>query len=238
MNSKVFVTEEELIVERTPQDLIDWVEKKIQKIIQQEGGKEALRMREGLCKDFIEEVYPLRILTGFQFNDRNDVKLRPVIGNQNYDVLITDYAFSPPRTSKLEITQAHEGENQFLRRLMLQQQGWSPLTGSIKKTGTKNTGIKVEGEIVARDVQDSLNNQIKLINQALHRKLQKDYESNTSLLIMFEDTIAYRVADAKEVLQSFIQDEWTRITKFSTLYLAGWSQHIFLKYPLDSEKAS
>ena len=230
MNSKVFITEEELIVERTPQDLINWVEKKMQEIVQQEGGKKALRMREGLYKEFIEEVYPLRILAEFELDGKNDIKLKPVIGNQNYDALIKDYTFSPPRTSKLEITQADEGQI-YLRRLMLKEQCWSPLTGVIKKTGTKNTDIKVEGKIVARDVSDSLNNQIELINQALKHKLRKNYDSNTSLLIMFEDTIASRVADAREVLQCFIQEQSTRITKFSTLYLAGWSQHIFLKYP-------
>jgi hypothetical protein len=48
--SKDFVTKEELIKKRTPKELREWFECKIEEIIQQEGGKKSLRMRKGLCK--------------------------------------------------------------------------------------------------------------------------------------------------------------------------------------------
>lgn len=235
MSIQVFVTQEELIVERTPQNLIHWVDQKLQEISQQEGGKEALRRRKGLCKYFMEEIYPIRILAEFQFAGRSDIKLQPVIGNQNYDALIKEYVSPSPHITKLEITQAYEGD-EYLERLMLQEQGWSPLNGRINKRGTKNTGIEMEAEIVVTDVQDWLNNQITLIRHALEKKAKKNYESNTSLLIMFDDTIDLLVADAKEELQNFIQNELSRVNNFTTIYLAGRSKRIFIKWPLDIKK--
>lgn len=117
--SRVFVTKEELTVKRTPQELIEWVKRKIEEIDRQEGGKKARRMREGLCKVLMEEIYPLSIFAGLEFGDRSNVTLQPVIGDQNYDAVITDYAFSPPHESKLEITLADD--KGYLKREMLQK---------------------------------------------------------------------------------------------------------------------
>nr|WP_026736164.1 hypothetical protein [Fischerella sp. PCC 9605] len=234
--SRVFVTEEELTVRRTPQELVEWFEHKFQEITQQEGGKEAIRMREGLCKEFIEEVCPLSIFASFRFGGRNNVTLQPVIGNQNYDVLITDCAFSPPHVCKLEITQAHEGENDFLRRLMLQKQGWTPISGPIMKTGTKNTGIELRANIVTRDVEDYQNKQINLIIKALKGKIRKKYESDTSLLIMFWDLIEVNETDVREALYRVVEDELEpRKIPFSALYLASWSKRIFLRWPPNND---
>jgi len=230
--SMKFITEGDLIIERTPQELINWFDYKLNEIQQQEGGKKALRMREGLCKKMLEELYPLRILAEFQFANRNDIRLQLVIGNQNYDALIIDRSFSPECRNKLEITQAHEGENHFFKRLMIQEKGWAPLSGQVIKRGTKNTGISLDAHLIMRDVEDSLHTQKNLIGKALERKTKKKYDPNTSLLIMFDDIIASHVPNAKEILYQFIQSELGfKPTQFSTLYLVGSSRKICLKLP-------
>jgi hypothetical protein len=101
--SRAFVTEEELTVKRTPQELVEWVENKIEEIARQEGGKKAIRKREGCCKKLMEEIYPLSIFAGFQFGDKSNIMLQPVIGSQNYDAVITNYAFSPPYESHTNV---------------------------------------------------------------------------------------------------------------------------------------
>lgn len=230
--SMKFITEDDLIIERTPQELINWFDYKLNEIQQQEGGKKALRMREGLCKKMLEELYPLRLLAEFQFANKNDIRLQLVIGNQNYDALIIDHPFSPARKNKLEITQAHEGENHFLRRLMIQEKGWAPLSGQVIKRGTQNTGISVDAPLIVRDVEDSLNTQKNLIGKALERKAKKKYDPNTSLLIMFDDLIASHVPDVKEILYQFIQSELEfKAATFSTLYLVGSSGKVCFKLP-------
>jgi hypothetical protein len=148
-------------------------------------------MRKGLCKQLVEEVYPLSIFACLRFNVSQNITLQPIIGNQKYDALITDHLYNPPQTSKLEITQAHEGESEYLRRLILQEQGWAPVSGQIEKSGTKNTGIKLITNSVAKRLDDLLNEQIALIRDALYRNLNKEYENDTALLIMFEDVVSF-----------------------------------------------
>lgn len=231
----MFITKEELTVKRTPQELVKWVECKFQEITQQEGGSQAIRKREkrdGLLKQFIEEIYPLSILASFLFDGRNDITLQPVIGNQNYDAVITDYAFSPPHENKLEITLAEDKE--YLVREMLQAKRYAPITGEIKKKGTKHTGEEYCYSIGVRSLEDYLNKQIELLSQALERKLKNKYERNTSLLMMFFDAgTSFDETDIREPLSSFIKDElWSKAEQqFSVLYLVSSSKKIFLKWP-------
>lgn len=194
-------------------------------------------MRKGFCKQLVEEVYPLSIFASLRFSDANNVKFRPVIGNQKYDALITDYSVSPPRQSKLEITQAHEGETEFLRRLMLQEQRWAPASGQINKSGTKNTGIKLTPNLASKRVDDLQNEQIDLIRRALDRKLKNEYESDTALLIMFEDVVAFDEEEQRQELYRVMRDELGPKAKpFSVLYLASWSKRLFLTWTHENEK--
>lgn len=231
----MFITEEELTAKLTPQELVEWVECKFQEISQREGGKEAIRKREGLLKQFTEEIYPLSRLASFLFDGRNDVTLQLVIGNQNYDAVITDYAFSPPHENKLEITVAEDKE--YLMREMLQAEKYAPITGNIEKKGTKHTGEKYRASIDAREPEDYLNKQKEVLSQTLEKKLKKRYEPNTSLLIMFYDTgISSDERGVWEPLSSFIKDElWSKAEQqFAVLYLVGASKKIFFKFPLSN----
>lgn len=229
--NNVFVVEDELTAERTPAELADWVTLKFREIAQRKGGKEAVRMRKGLCKQLVEEVYPLSIFASLRFGTPQNITLQPIIGNQQYDALITDRSSDPPRTSKLEITQAHQGEPEYLRRLMLQEQCWAPASGQIEKSGTKNTGIKLTTNLIAKRVEDLLDEQIALIRDALDRKLKKEYENDTALLIMFEDVVAFDEEDQRQELYRVVRDDLgPKAQPFSALYLASWSKRIFLTW--------
>ncbi len=233
---KDFITKEELKVGRTPKELIEWVDHKIKEIAQQEGGKRAIRMRKGHCKQLMEEIYPLSIFGKFQFGDRNDVTLQPIIGNQNYDVLITDHAFSPPRESKLEITLAGE---EHLKREVLQECGYAPITGVVEKTGTnhKSTKPKYSSCLGTGGLEDYLNGQKCLIDSALERKLKNKYDCNTSLLIMFYDFgTSFDKTDIRELLCQFVKDELgPKATPFSAIYLVSSSKGIFLRWQAASK---
>ena len=231
--NKDFIVKCEMTIERTSQELIDWVEQKSLDISKQKFGTEALRMRKGFCKQFIEEIYPLSILARLEFPSRNDVTFKPIIGSQNYDALIIYNLPSPKIESKIEITQAHEGQDNHSRRFMIQNYGSAPLNGQINKIGTRKTEIELGGlakKVIVRDVQDSVNDQIKLIGEALDRKLKKSYERDTSLLIIFDDLITSLEEDAEKQLRDFINAQSRIKEKFSTLYLVGWQKLIYLKF--------
>jgi hypothetical protein len=215
--NKILVTEDELTVERTSDELFAWVQKKIQEIERIEGGKEAARMRKGYCKQLVEEIFPLSIFAKHVYSGKSHITFRPVIGNQNYDVLITDRSVSPPNISRLEITQAHEGEAEFLRRLLLQDQGWAPASGAIEKSGTKNTGIKLKASIEALDFEDVVADQVRLVTEAFERKLNRTFEQSTSLLIMFEDVYIFDDDRAIEKLRKLVEEEFAPTAFFKVV---------------------
>lgn len=132
-NIETVLTKEEITRARTVDELINWLNDKFDELKNIDGGKEAIRMRKGFCKELVEEVYPLGILASHRYLKDPNIILQPVIEDQEYDALIIDKSKEPQIIQKLEITQAHEGENQFLRRLMLHEQGHAPATGPIKK---------------------------------------------------------------------------------------------------------
>jgi hypothetical protein len=229
--SNFLVTKDELTVERTPDELIAWIQQKFQEIERIEGGKKAARMRKGYCKQLVEEILPLSIFATHVYSGKSHITFRPVIGNQNYDVLITDRSVSPPNISRLEITQAHEGEAGFLRRLLLQDQGWAPASGAIEKTGTKNTGIKLKASMDARDFEDIVAELVCLVTEAFERKLNRIYEQGTALLIMFDDVYVFDNDRAVEILRAHVyEDLGPRAVGFTAIYLAGWSKRIFIPW--------
>ena len=179
-----FVTEAELGAERSPNELTDWVARKFQEIAHRDGGKEAVRMRKGFCKQLVEEVYPLSIFASLRFSDANNVKFRPVIGNQKYDALITDYSVSPPRQSKLEITQAHEGETEFLRRLMLQEQrcgagvDWAAIPSSRRKM-IDVMSVRSSYRHLARNIHEAPTAEPNMPSRASSRFVTSTYRSST-----------------------------------------------------------
>jgi hypothetical protein len=153
----------------------------------------------------------------------------PLIGNQNYDVLIFADQLSSS-ISKLEITLAIANDN-YLKREMLQKEGYAPLSGNIQKKGTKNTEIKFESSLGTKSPED-FNEHINLIKKALNRKIEKNYESNTSLLIVFEDIgVGAPREYISEVIRSFIKDDLeSKLVPFSAIYLVGSSGKHFYKW--------
>jgi len=228
----IFVTKEELETKRTPKELAMWIEKKLADLKEIPEAKEAVRLRKGLCKELVEEVYALSIYSNHVFGDRGDVTILPVIGSQNYDAIIEENG----KKKKLEITLAHEGEQEYLRMLLLHREGRAPATGEIKKTGSKKTGIVLEAECIARDADEIFRDQCELIKWAIERKIGKVYEEGTDLLVMFSDAMGFREPVEFEKLKEFINNEMGPLVEPSglgNLHIVGWSKDIRITWSRD-----
>ena len=130
-----YISVDELTKTRSPAELCEWVQNKFDEIAEIPGGKDAIRFRKGLCKQFVEEVYPLSIYGMHKYAINSTARLTPVLGNQSYDALVEDS--SAKVQYKLEITQAHEGQDEYLRMLALKRDGHVWPFGKISKSGTK-----------------------------------------------------------------------------------------------------
>lgn len=227
------ISEEELTKERTPSELWSWFKQRNDQIYySSDEGRKALRLHEGLAKQFMEEIYPLAIWGKRKFGDTAQILIRPVIGFQNYDAIVTDLRTKPASQSYVEITQSHEGENEYLRSFVLHNKGLVSRYGMVSKKGTKKTGLKVSVEPGGAYVEEAAKDDLKRILAAAERKKGKDYPANTSLIIFFDDSLHFpRVVDDAH-LDDFVNRDILKLDlRFSTLYLVGLD-HVFREYSL------
>jgi hypothetical protein len=227
------VSIEELTKKRTPSELLTWVRLKMDQIESTDEGERALRLREGLAKQLMEEVYPLAIFGWHKFGNTDQILIHPIIGNQSYDAVVTDLRSKPASQSYVEITQSHEGESDYLRRLVLQKQGIVFMHGPVIKTGTKKTGRLVSTPVKVVTPNEVARNELGKIVDAAKRKEAKDYPASTSLVIVINDDLFFQKAINNAKLDAFVKKDVLNLDlRFSTLYLVGWQESIFREFSL------
>ena len=146
--------------------------------------------------------------------------MQPIIGKR-YDAVVIDLRSNPVSQSYIEITQSHEGENDYLRRLVLSRQGFV-FYGPPNKKGTKKTGLQVSIPAKAFELGEVAEGELKRIFEAARRKETKDYPTNTSLIIFFNDNLTFRRAVGNNQLDIFVRKNILSLDlRFSTLYLVG-----------------
>lgn len=224
-----YITKEEFQVKRTKAEFINWVNKKFEEIGKTDEGKSAVRFRKGLLQELVCEAYALSLLLPYLEDDLSTYEC--IIGNQNYDILI-EKDIDGFKNEKLEITEAHEGEIEHHRMILLTEKGHVSTFGGIKKSGTKRTGMTLEeDEPTAHSLKDLFQKDIELIKNAFNKKLKKSYDENTSLLIMCRDTTFWDDdLDLITRLENFIETEiCAKNDKFKEIYVLGWSGKILVK---------
>lgn len=222
----------EITTERTPRELINWVESKVDTVASTDSGEKTIRLRQGLAKQLVEE-YPLAIFAFKKYGETNLVCIKPVIGNQNYDAILTDNSYSPALISYVEVTQAHEGEAEYLRAFHLQEYGYVPGTGTVKKEGTKETGLRVSAQLEAESVGTVAERELTKIVDAIGRKEGKSYPANTCLVVKFDDGYMFRHAVDGAIIDRFVHDRIVgRDLHFNEVCLVGKFKKVFRHYDL------
>ena len=222
------LTKKDLETPRSTDLLLSWVMTKIEEFATSDEGKSAIRKREGLCKELIEEVLPVAIFGHYYFKPNCGVLIQPVIGNQNYDAVILRDGEHCTELKYLEVTQAHEGEPEYLRMLALDRDGHVPVLGDVKKSGTKATGIKIEVENVAKGCEEVVASELGRIEVALRRKSDKTYPSDCGLIVVFDDYISMRHGDDKAKLRDLVQRLLPELSVFRLVSAVGWSARTFI----------
>ena len=222
---------EELTRKRTPSELWDWLTQKVNEICSTDKGVQDFRLQKEHLKQLVEEIGPLAIFGNHKFGDTNQVLLQPVIGNQPYDAVVTDLRTKPASQSYIEITQSHEGENNYWRRRELLEKGFVPSYAPvIKKGAKKNRTVLIPP--IATPVEERVNIELGRISEAAKIKEGKNYPANAALIVSFDDTPPFQEVIDNEKLDSFVNRNILNLDlRFSTLYLVG--RDIFREFSLN-----
>jgi len=232
-----YCSKDEIETERTPSELWGWLIQKVNQICATQEGLKALRLqndKEKLIKKLVEEIAPLAIFRKHKFGDTDQVLLKPVIGNQDHDAIINDLRTNPASQSYLEITQAHEGEDDYWRRCELLKKGYDFSEAPVIKKG-KGKRRTVSIPPAATPVEEGVKKELERIITAAKGKTAKDSPANTSLIIFFDDTTLSE--ERLKVLNYptidyFVKKELMNLDlRFSHLYLVGKAKEVFREFP-------
>ena len=104
-------------MERTPEELVRWVERKNKLFKSTKEGRRYLVERQGLARCFVDEIYSLSFLVRHLFNNRIDVVCKPNLSDDDCDAVIVDYRRRPLRVRSIVFARAILSYEAYLRRL-------------------------------------------------------------------------------------------------------------------------
>jgi hypothetical protein len=233
-----YISKGEIEKARTPLELRDWQIQKVKDICSTKEGLKAFRLQndeEKLIKKLNEEIAPLAIFGMQKYGNTDQVLLKPVIGNQNYDAKVIDKRTESATEAYVEITQAHEGEDDYWRRCELYKNGYVFSNAPVIKKG-KGKSRKVSIPPDATPVEEGVKNELNRIVAAAKRKAGKDYPTDTSLIIIFNDA---EISEERlnllncPTLDDFVKNELMNLDlRFTTLYLVGEAKEVFREYQI------
>jgi len=220
-----FLSTEEMIERRTPRELHDWVSTVFDRFLRSNEAKAYFRLKKGLTKQFLEEVWPLALLTKQLFGDSDRVICEPVLGNQNYDALIEDRRGNAPTRIKVEFTIAVDGYDDHLRMEVLNDKGSANVYGDISVSGTKHTGHKIGIEKSGRLGEEITRNAERLLIEALRGKADRPYGLDHWLCVKFDDRIwVPKNKDGAEQIRASVSSEKRALNlDFAKVFIVGSS---------------
>jgi hypothetical protein len=228
------INKEEIEQERIPNELFEWCCQKIEAIAAIKEGKTAIRLGLGLCKQLVEEIYPLSIWATNSEHVAASAVIKPCIGSQRYDAIVEDAHHDPMRYF-VEVTQAHIGQTEHFRMLHLENKGWAPgPLSEMKQTGSRSSRTIEPGRVLGT-MTGQINKTIELVKEAISRKLRKDYERPIDLVVAFEDFIVKGDEGADNAIRRAANDALSsHPSPFSNVFIVGMSGNLILQVTFGS----
>src|SRR5688572_20808185 len=96
----------------TAKEYLRWAKGLAARMREDPNGVERLRFRIGLAKQLMEEAIPIGHLACKYFAASEDVHISLKLGNQNFDATVLDHRSDPSAVTHIEVTMAHEGEDE------------------------------------------------------------------------------------------------------------------------------
>ena len=208
---------------RTPRALREWVDSKASELAQSREGRIYARSGARLPKKLMEEIRPFALFAYLRFR-AEEVTCFPNFGNENFDGKIQ---FSDPSLLPVyvEITYAKDGYDERRRLSVLTNRGSVSAVGAITSIGTKAAGnqrIEVASEAVDHKVV--VGTTLSIVKDRLTGKSGRKYGPQHVLVVVVEDSIAFKDDEDKIVLRQYAEESIASLTlDFGAIYLLGAS---------------
>ena len=223
-----FLTNKVLEESHTAKEYLLWAKGLVEQLKSKPNGLEMIRLRVGLAKELMDEVIPIGLLASKYFGESDDVRINLKIGSQSYDAVVSDHRKQPSAVSYIEVTLAHEGEDEYLRMWHLHKKGNASGLGRVTKHGTKKTGLCVEVAMEPLSQAEVLQRERGLLLKAIDKKLEKKYPQNTLLLVAFDDVMAFDRKDNIKNLEDVIVERMSSLRAFHTIAVVGLHQGLYI----------
>lgn len=222
------LTNEVLEESHTAKEYLLWAKDLVKKLKSEPNGLERIRLRVGLAKVLMEEAIPIGLLASKYFGESDDVRIKLKVGSQTYDAEVSDNRKQPSAISFIEVTLAHEGEDQYLRMRHLHEKGEVSGLGRVIKRGTKKTGLDVKVVNETLTQAEIMRRERDLLLKTIDKKLQKKYPPNTLLLVALDDEMAFDRKDNIKNLEDVIVERMSSLSAFHTIAVVGLHQGLYI----------
>ena len=222
-------------VKRTQGDLHDWVHAVIDASAVSAETRSRFQLRKDLlAKKFMEEIWPLSLVADHCYRGRQDVAFRPMWDSGPFDAQILHGSSSTVKVIPLEFTQAHYDQEMYHRMLHLASHGFVPLTGPVRKTGTRSTGISVRATLIAVDTAQDRAAQFAKIAEAARRKTRGTRLPGTRLGIVYDGLHISEQHDFDQLYEFTMKNLVPVLGSFAFLYLIRSQGDHVLQIPVAS----
>jgi hypothetical protein len=170
------------------------IESEVREFIQVVGssdrGKKLIRMKETIVsKKLVEEALPISIFCSIFFKKSEEVFITFNTDSNSYDAVICDSRLNATKLRFIEVTQAHEGQADYFRRLHLHCYGHVTAYGNIEKCKETNLLSCDDNAVLHSDLFTA---ELKKIEKAIIKKSSKKPPSETILVIVADDYLVFK----------------------------------------------
>ena len=209
-------------------EYLSWVKDLIAKVKLEPDGHKRIRLRIGLAKELINEAFPIGLFAEKYFEGNNRVEISLRIGNQNFDAEVFDRQRQPSSVRYIEVTNAGDGEDDYLRMRKLHNCGEVSGFGKVTKAGTMKTKLEIHVEREMASQAHVLQCERDRVSKAIERKLGKQYPPDTLLLLAFDDTMAFDRQDNIAGLEAVLDEYLLRLDAFHSVAIVGVQRGLYL----------
>lgn len=230
MKATTFLNAADMTQARTPMEFVAYVEQKSDELSSTVEAKAFARSGAQLAKKFFDELWPLARFVDREYSGRNDVFIRPNLGNENFDAHVTVGNDRIRQDIFLEVTYAKDGYDLSLRMEVGASEGLVFLSGPVTVSGRKGSpNRRVKVMPLCEDVDDRVKKYFLLVEERLRAKSGKQYGNKHILVVAVDDYLALAKDSHWPHFRVFVTELLPKLAlDFSRIVFVGMAGRLFL----------